>query len=219
MIKGKLYGVSVGPGDPELMTLKAVRIIREADVIALPHSDKDKCTAYNIAIKAVPEMDSKEFLMIPMPMTKDRDKLEKAHKDGAKKVLAELEKGKTVAFLTLGDVSVYSSCQYIYQPVKEAGAQTELISGVPSFCAAASSLDRPLVSGEDRLHIIPASYNIEDCENLDGVKVLMKPGKNIDRIRGFKLCGVENCTMENERVFYSADEAGEPGYFSLFIVD
>ena len=72
MTKGKLYGVSVGPGDPELMTLKAVRIIREADVIALPHSDKNRCTAYNIAVKAIPEMESKEFLMIPMPMTKDR---------------------------------------------------------------------------------------------------------------------------------------------------
>ena len=219
MTKGKLYGVSVGPGDPELMTLKAVRIIREADVIALPHSDKNRCTAYNIAVKAVPEMESKELLMIPMPMTKDRDKLEKAHNDGVKRVLEELEKGKSGAFLTLGDVSVYSSCQYIYQPVKEAGAQTELISGVPSFCAAAARLDRPLVSGEDRLHIIPASYDVEDCERLDGVKVLMKPGKNIDRLRRFKLCGVENCTMEDERIFNSVDEAGEPGYFSLFIVD
>ena len=90
---------------------------------------------------------------------------------------------------------------------------------MPSFCAAAARLARPLVSGEDRLHIIPASYDVGDCESLDGVKVLMKPGKSIDRLRRFKLCGVENCTMEDERIFNSADEAGEPGYFSLFIVD
>ena len=63
MKKGKLYGVSVGPGDPELMTLKAARILREADVIALPSGSKERCEAYKIAVQAVPEIDNKEFLM------------------------------------------------------------------------------------------------------------------------------------------------------------
>ena len=141
MGKGKLYGVSVGPGDPELMTLKAVRIIREADVIALPHRDKEKCVSYKIAVQSVPEMDEKEFLMIHMPMTKDREQLKKAHEDGVNAVAEMLDRGKNIAFLTLGDVCIYSSCQYIYQPIKEMGYDTELISGVPSFCAAAARLE------------------------------------------------------------------------------
>lgn len=220
MKKGKLYGVSVGPGDPELMTLKAVRIIKEADVIAIPHREKEKCTAYQIALRAVPELAEKTILPIDMPMTKDAQRLEHAHRSGAAQVMAELERGHTVAFLTLGDVTVYSSCQYIYQRVREQGYDGELISGVPSFCAAAARLDRALVSGNDRLHILPATYDLADCSTLDGVKVLMKPGKNIAKIKklGGRLCGVENCGMAGERVYGCAEEIEEKqGYYSLFL--
>lgn len=222
MTKGKLYGVSVGPGDPELMTLKAVRIIREADIIALPHSDKEKCAAYTIAVQSVPEMDKKELLMIPMPMTKDRETLKSAHRHGVKAVTEALDRGKNVAFLTLGDVCVYSSCQYIYQPVKKLGYDTELISGVPSFCAVSAKLDRPLVSGEQKLHIIPATYALDDCISLDGVKVLMKPGKSLEKIKSMNcsLCGVENCGMENEKIYRNKNEIDDKqGYYSLFIAD
>ncbi len=222
MKKGKLYGVSVGPGDPELMTLKAVRILKEADVIALPSISKDRCEAYKIAVQAVPEIENKEFLMVPMPMTKDRQKLEEAHSNGVKAVCELLKKGMTVAFLTIGDIGIYSSCQYIYQPVKESGEDTELICGVPSFCAAAARLDRPLVSGADRLHIIPATYDVEGCEELDGVKVLMKPSKDVSRFKdlGHKVCGIENCGKENEKIFDDVPKDEDSfGYYSLFIVD
>lgn len=220
MKKGKLFGVSVGPGDPELMTLKAIRIIKEADVIAIPHKDKKSCTAYQIAFGAVPELAGKPILPIDMPMTKDKRRLDEAHQKGAAQVIAELEQGHMVAFLTLGDVTVYSSCQYIYQRVRQEGYEGELISGVPSFCAAAARLDRALVSGNDRLHILPAAYDLADCTGLDGVKVLMKPGKNIAEIKqlGGRLCGVENCGMAGERVYGCADEIEEKqGYYSLFI--
>lgn len=220
MKKGKLYGVSVGPGDWELMTLKAVRIIKEADVIAIPHKEKESCTAYQIALGAVPELAEKPTLPIDMPMTKDKKRLDEAHQRGAAQVAAELTQGHTVAFLTLGDVTVYSSCQYIYQRVREQGYEGELISGVPSFCAAAARLDRALVSGNDRLHILPAAYDLTDCAGLDGVKVLMKPGKNIAELKklGGRLCGVENCGMAGERIYGSAEEIGEKqGYYSLFL--
>lgn len=222
MKKGKLYGVSVGPGDPELLTLKAVRILKEANVVAIPHSDKEKCTAYHIALQAVPEIAQKVILPIAMPMTKDVQKLEIAHRAGAERVMMELEQGRTVAFLTLGDVTVYSSCQYIYRRVRDRGYDTELISGVPSFCAVAARLDRELVSGNDRLHILPASYDLADCETLDGVKVLMKPGKNMMGIKalGKEICGVENCGMAGERIYRCTDEIDEvQGYYSLFIMD
>ena len=104
MKDGILYGVGVGPGDPELLTCKAVRIIRQADVIALPAETKENCVAYRIARGAVKEIDEKEFLFIPMPMTKDRAVLKESHDNGARAVEACLREGKQVAFLTLGDV-------------------------------------------------------------------------------------------------------------------
>ena len=70
-MRGKIYGIGVGPGDPELMTLKAVRLIREADVIAIPGKDRESCTAYQIASGAVPEIKDKEIIPVVFPMTKN----------------------------------------------------------------------------------------------------------------------------------------------------
>lgn len=226
MQRGKLYGVSVGPGDPELMTCKAVRIIKEADVIALPHAEKEACVAYQIAEQAVPEISKKECLLIPMPMTKDQERLEQSHREGAERIASCLAQGKSVALLTLGDVSVYSTCWYLYRIVKENGWDGELISGVPSFCAAAARLDRALVSGSQELHVLPASYQIEDGLKLSGVKVLMKAGKQVDSVKKMILeqklsaCGVQRCGMEGEKLYRSAEEIEEnAGYYSLFLVE
>ena len=226
MSEGKLYGVSVGPGDPELMTFRAARAIREAEVIAIPSGSKEGCMAYGIALKAVPEIGGKECLALPMPMTKDKERLEKSHREGAERILEKLKEGKSVALLTLGDVSVYSTCWYLYSRVKAAGGQGELVSGVPSFCAAASRLDRALVSGSQSLHILPASYPIEEGLMLPGVKVLMKMGSCGASVRQTLLkenrpaCGVERCGMEGERLYRNAEEIREDGgYYSLLIVD
>lgn len=78
-MRGMLYGVGVGPGDPELMTLKAVRIIREADVVAVPGEHAKDTVAYQIAVQAVPELETKELLAIYMPMTHDRAKMQENH--------------------------------------------------------------------------------------------------------------------------------------------
>ncbi len=226
MKKGRLYGISVGPGDPELMTLKAVRMIRRADVIAFPGKEKETCTAYQIARQTVPEIEEKECLPIPMPMTKDKERLEQSHREGAEKLLACLKDGKDVAFLTLGDVTIYSTGWYLYHLVREAGGTGELISGVPSFCAAAARLERALVSGEEALHVLPASYPVEGGLELTGVKVLMKAGKKIGDVKealiahGLTACGVQRCGMEGETVYRTVEEIEEDaGYYSLFIVD
>ena len=83
-MKGTLYGVGVGPGDPELMTLKAVRLIRENMIIAVPGADPKETVAYKIAVQAVPELAEKELLPIYMPMTHDPEELERNHAKGAK---------------------------------------------------------------------------------------------------------------------------------------
>ena len=108
-MRGMLYGVGVGPGDPELMTLKAVRMIREADVVAVPGEHAKDTVAYQIAVQAVPELETKELLAIYMPMTHDRAKMQENHQKGAKLLEKMLDAGKKVVFLTLGDPTIYST--------------------------------------------------------------------------------------------------------------
>ena len=140
-MSGKLYGVGVGPGDPELLTLKALRIIKEVDVIAVPGTDAKKSVAYQIVEGAFPELSEKMLLAVPMPMIKESDALKKAHDEGAEQIKKELDTGKNVAFLTLGDPTVYSTYLYIHKRVAEMGYETEIVSGIPSFCAVAAKLN------------------------------------------------------------------------------
>lgn len=224
MKQGRLYGVGVGPGDPELMTLKAVRIIRECQVIAIPHREKEKCTAYQIARQAVPEIEEKNCLFLPMPMTKDREILEKSHREAADKLAERLKAGEQVAFLTLGDATIYSTYLYVHERIRKMGFEAEIVNGVPSFCAAAARLGEPLVNGAEELHVIPASYQIEEALALSGVKVLMKAGRQMGSVKellvkhGLEARMVENCGMAGERVFGSLEEIPEQaGYYSLIL--
>lgn len=222
---GKLYGVGVGPGDPELLTIKAVRIIKEADVLAVPGEQKEGSVAYRIAKQAINEIDKKEIISIPMPMTKDEKRLEESHKKGAEEIINYLEMGKTVAFLTLGDPTIYSTYIYLHKRMKESGYETEIISGIPSFCAVAAKLNQGLVEKNEQLHVIPSSYDIEDTIALSGTKVLMKSGKKISTVieylktKDCQVSMVENCGMEDEKIYRSLDEIkDDAGYYSLIIV-
>ena len=244
-MSGTFTGVGVGPGDPELMTLKAVRAIRECSVIAVPVSDNsleapvcekagtesqykeylDRCVAFGIARGAVPEVEKKDRIFLPMPMIKEKDKLRNIHDMDADAVAEILEQGKDVVFLTLGDPTVYSTCMYVHKRLKRKGYPTELVPGIPSFCAAAARMDISLAENRQEVHILPASYQIEKGLELPGTKVLMKAGRKMSDVKqilmekGLEAEMVENCGMENEKVYLSAEEIPEQaGYYSLLIV-
>ena len=224
-MSGCLYGIGVGPGDPELMTLKACRLIRECDVIAIPSEEIETCVAYEIAKGAVPELDQKEVMCISMPMTKDKEILERCHESAVSAICGELDKGKRIGFLTLGDPTVYSTYIYVHKRIGERGYGTEIVNGIPSFCAAAARLNCGLVEGADQLHIIPASYGVEEALGLPGVKVLMKAGRTMKSVKEKVAEGncrfqmVENCGMRDERVYDSVDDVPEQAsYYSLMIV-
>lgn len=151
-----LYGVGVGPGDPELMTLKAARLIRENRVIALPGRTPRETAAYRIAVRAVPELAGKQLLPLDFPMTEDPGKLAESLRANAVLVERELLGGENVIFLTLGDVSVYSTFSELRREVERDGFRTEAVSGIPSFCAAAARAGVPLCERRERLVIIPA---------------------------------------------------------------
>ena len=96
-MKGRLFGVGVGPGDPELMTYKAVRIIKECQVLAVPARGRKHAVSYRIAAEMIENMEEKEFLDLDTPMTKDRQILDRNYENAAGRIIEELEKGKDVA--------------------------------------------------------------------------------------------------------------------------
>ncbi len=224
MMQGIAYGVGVGPGDPELMTLKACRLIRENDVIAVPGKEPKQTVAYKIAAAAVPEIAEKELVPVYMPMTTDEDSLRQGHRAAASAIEEYLARGKNVVFLTLGDASIYCTFTYLMPYLEEDGYRTELISGIPSFCAAAARLDQPLVEWNEPLHVIPAMHKLAEEKLPEGTCVLMKSGSHMQEVKellrrsGKVVQMVENCGMPGEKIYRSLEEIpDEAGYFSLII--
>lgn len=227
-MQGKLYGVGVGPGDPELLTLKALRLIKENEVIAVPGKDIQASVAYQIVKGAYEELDEKTMIPVAMPMTKDPQVLKANHDKAADQVESYLKEGKNVVFLTLGDTTVYSTYLYVHKRILERGYEAEIVSGITSFCAVAARLNMGLVEADQPLHVIPATYKAQEMDEilkLPGTKVLMKTGKKMKQVKesieksGQKAVMIENCGMPSEKIYRSAEEIPEDsGYYSLIIV-
>ena len=227
-MKGKLFGLGVGPGDPELLTLKALRLIQESDVIAVPGNEVKESVAYKIVKGVYEKLDEKQLIPISMPMTKDPAVLEANHKKAADDVEACLQEGKQVAFLTLGAPTVYSTYLYVHKRILERGYDVEIVSGITSFCAVAARLNMGLVEMAEPLHVIPATYNADTMDGIlqmPGTKVLMKTGRKMKAVResiiksGQEAVMIEDCGMPTEKIYETAEEIPEQaGYYSLIIV-
>lgn len=220
MERGKFFAVGVGPGDPELMTVKAIKTIEGCPVVAAADSGGPS----NIALKiAEGHTQGKEIVICEMPMIRNKEKLNPFHNSSAERISGILDEGKDVAFITLGDPAVYSSVMYVLERLRKKGYETEIVPGITSFSAAAAALKMPLCERDEPLHIIPASYENTDLDDLYGTKVYMKSGKGLpelrERLRGRNAMMVENATMEDERIYGRLDDTeGMAGYFSLVIV-
>lgn len=187
--RGILYGVGVGPGDPELMTMKAARILFESPVIAVPASDTasdGQSRAYQIASRAV-SMEGKETLPLAFPMTKDASILEVARRKAASEIAGRLEAGLDVVFITLGDPMLYSTFSYLIPFVRAElpGLDVRVVPGVTSFCAAASVACVPIAEANESVVIIPAAYDLgilaAALDAYDTV-VIMKVNKKVDEL-------------------------------------
>ena len=220
---GVFYGVGVGPGDPELLTRKAERILRAADVLAAP----DPGQGASMALGIVGELArGKRILFCPAPMTRDKSRLRAAWDEGAALICGELEQGRSVAFVTLGDPGIYSTCGYLLRRVRQWGFRTEIVPGVPSFCAAAAALGVSLCQGREPLTIVPASSPaLEAALTRPGARVVMKAAARLEALqtlleRQGELDGavlVENCGLTGERSL-PLGEADRAGYFSTVII-
>ena len=223
-MRGIVYGVGVGPGDPELMTLKAIRLIRENDVIAVPGKVAKEAVAYQIAAAVVPELKEKELVPVYMPMIKDRALIDAEHRKGAKLLEQYLEQGKNVVYITLGDPTVYCTFSYLQHIMEADGYQVELVPGIPSFCAAAARLNLPLVEWDEPLHVVPAVHKTGDALDQSGTYVLMKSASHMAEVKdllrrsGRDVSAVENCSMETEKVYRGVEEIPDGAcYFSLIV--
>ena len=224
MKKGIFYAVGVGPGDPELLTVKAVRILRGADYVAVPDRGTGEHTALNIVAAYVQE---KQLLFCPTPMIRDRAQLDRAYDAIADRLASVLDDGKTAAMITLGDPTVYSTAFYVFERLRGRGYEAELVPGVPSFCACAARLGQSLCERSQRLTVIPGSSDTADAAQLPGTKVIMKSGKSISALQSQlkeaglmeKASAVICCGMEGEQIWEHFGDMQEPGgYFTVVIV-
>lgn len=225
--KGTLFGVSVGPGDPELMTIKARNVLDASPVIAVPATESGHERALEIARAAV-DLSGKRLVDVRFPMTRDVSELEAARSEAARVVADELDAGNDVAFVTMGDAGIWSTFTRLLERLGR-DYRVVVIPGVPSFCAAAAALGTPLTEPGLPLHIVPAgSVGSLDALDLPGTKVLLKSGSSLPDVvdalarRGLESSSgmVQLCGLPGERVFETLPTEGgyDSTYFTTIIV-
>ena len=184
MKNGIFFGIGVGPGDPELLTVKAIHAIQRADVLIAPKTEKkDGSVALSIARPYLKP--NVKIVYQVFPMVRDFAEDPSAWQENKREILELLREGKNVAFLTLGDPMFFSTYIYVYRLLQHEEVTIETIPGVPAFAAIASASGHPIVEGDDILTIIPATARPEKIQQAmqasDNV-VLMKVYKNFPAI-------------------------------------
>lgn len=186
MATGKFYGIGVGPGDPELLTLKAQRVLGEIDVLLVPISKKEKRSlALEIASGLINE--NCEQIELLLPMITDQEELKRHWKEAAKQIVEVLREGKSTAFITLGDPTIYSTFTYLLKYVRLLApeADIEIVPGISAINSISAWIKQPLVEGEESLVIVPALNDKESLEKIidqfDNV-VLLKAGRQANKV-------------------------------------
>ncbi len=221
---GILYGVGVGPGDPELLTLKAVRTLRECDRLILPAETREKCRAYQIAVQAVPELREKPWSGFHFPMTKDKGEMHRQLDSIYMELRKMLEGRQRLGFLTIGDPLVYSTYCYMQDRAQAEGFPVSVVNGIPSFTACAGRFPMALAEAQEEIHIFPGPSRVEEALRLPGTRVFMKSGKALGELLQVlkktdrQVFAVSDCGLPTEQIFYSAAEIPEDIYMLTVIV-
>jgi precorrin-2/cobalt-factor-2 C20-methyltransferase len=227
MITGRLFGVGVGPGDPELLTLKAVRILQQSPVIAYVSAGGRPSIAREIAAPHLPDGQSEIHLALPMQPVPELTAA--AYDEGAARIGAELEQGQDVAVLCEGDPCLYGSFARLLDRL--GGRYTaEIVPGVASFTAAAAAARCPLVNHNQTLAILPATLAREplarELARADAA-VILKLGRHLAKVREViaelglveRAIYIEHASDARERMLRLVDlAADEAPYFSLVLL-
>ena len=229
--QGTLYGIGVGPGDPELMTIKAVNVLKTVDVVFTASSTKNSFSlAVDIARPYLPA--DVDVRSLSFPMTSDKNTMKEAWRENAVAILDVLDKGHDAAFLTLGDPMTYSTFGYILQDIQAMQPDVSIVTvpGITSYQAAAARMNVPLVEAEESLLLTSGAYGggnvrkFSDCaENV----VLLKAYKNVkdiaraleesDMITNSR--AIKKCGREGEEIIKDIRTLAEsePDYWTLIL--
>ena len=224
--RGTFYAVGVGPGNPELLTLQAVRTLERCAVIAAPQTKSGRMLALEIAGGAV-NLSGKTILPLLFTMSHDPAVREESYRATASLLAEELSCGHDVAMVNLGDVSVYATAYYMLDALRARGFETVMVPGVTSFSAVAAALGCSLTEMEQPLHIIPASADLDEALRMPGTKVLMKSGSAIhESVAALERNGlldraelVADCGLPTEAVYRDLRDLPETvSYFATIVV-
>ncbi|MEO0409128.1 MAG: precorrin-2 C(20)-methyltransferase [Cyanobacteria bacterium P01_A01_bin.135] len=230
---GTLYGISVGPGDPELISVKGLRVLQAAPVVAFPASTSPEKPGVAQGIIAPWRQPHQKLLPLHFPYTQDAHQLNRAWAAAAEAVGFHLAQQQDVAFVSEGDVSFYSTFTYLTESLRRQMPQVTItaIPGVCSPLAAAAALQMPLTLGDQRLTVLPALYSVSNLETaLDNndVVVLMKVssvyGQVWQILQQRQLLAssyvVEWATHDRQRLYHGLSDRPQLAlsYFSLMVI-
>ncbi len=226
VVTGRLYGIGVGPGDPELMTLKAVRVLAAAPVVAYPAPDKGESSARKIAAAHIPAGRIEIAIRVPM---RPGPEPAAVYDDAAKEIATHLEAGRDVAVLCEGDPLFYGSFIYLHDRLAHR-FPTTVVPGVSSLTACAAAAGRALTRRDETLIVLPATLSDQALESqlasADAAAIL-KVGRHLPRLKALlarlgladRSSFVAYASREDERVAPLEDlDAEEAPYFSMLLV-
>lgn len=228
IMSGILYGIGVGPGDGQLLTIRAYRLLTGAKVIAVPVKKYGESSRALNIIRETVDVAGKTIVELEFPMARQKSVLEESHKIAARKISAWLDQGEDVMLITLGDVSVYSTCTYVLDKIRQMGYPIRIIPGIPSFCSGAALAGLSLAEGDEKLAVLSSLGESSEIEKIlddfDNV-VLMKAGRqmeNIEKIleeKGLLKNATVICNAGMEDMYIGpVDGSREYGYFTTLIV-
>lgn len=212
MKKGKFIGIGVGPGEPDLLTLKAFNALNDVNVICAPKSRNSKPSLALSIVKEILDKrkDTYEILEPLFPMIEDKKALQGYWDQAADLIVEKLDSGLDVAFITLGDPTVFSTFSYVFKRIKGLNYDTLIIPGITSFTSCAASAKIPLAEKDEIIVIVPKvderlSHIIEHCDTF----IIMKTSRHSDMlseiinkdIRDKEVISVQNCSMKDEKIF------------------
>lgn len=184
----ELIGIGVGPGDPDLLTVKAVKAIQNADVIMCPASKEDRPSiALSIVSPLIDKSKNQEIIRLIFPMTKDKDILEKTWKKNARLMAEKVLSGKNVVYLTVGDPYLYSTWMYMHKDIRQNHPEIKIsaIPGIVSIFTFASKVGVSIAEGADKVSIIPSCYDLATVKEIaknSETMIFLKDGRYFDQV-------------------------------------
>ena len=235
----ELIGIGVGPGDPELLTVKAVKAIQNADVIMCPASKEDRPSiALSVVSSLIEKSRNQEIIKLIFPMTKDKDVLVKTWKKNAKIMAEKVLSGNNVVYLTVGDPYLYSTWIYMHREIEENYPKMKIsvIPGIVSMFTFASKVGVSIAEGAEKVSIIPSCYDLTTVKEIaknSETMIFLKDGRYFDQViellkeSGFpndsifaigQDLGTENEVIKKMKLGEVNDDTLTTKYFSILVI-